>query len=86
MTPEQRKNTIEAALKEAFNPDHLEIIDESRFHVGHAGASTGASHFAVEINGPAFKDKKLIEAHRMVYGVIGHLIPSEIHALRIVIK
>ena len=44
------KSTMETKLREAFAPVHLEIIDESERHKGHAGwREGGETHFRVEI-------------------------------------
>ena len=42
-----RIERIEAALREALAPLHLEIEDESHRHRGHAGAADGRGHFRV---------------------------------------
>lgn len=75
------KAKIEHILTETFKPDFLEVIDESHKHAGHAGASQGG-HYQVTIVSKAFKGKKLLEAHRMVYQAL-EPIKSSIHALAI---
>lgn len=69
----------------ALSPSHLNIIDESHLHVGHAGARTGKGHFAVEITCDAFSEKSRLECHRMIYAALGDMMETDIHALRIVI-
>lgn len=76
---------IRARLTEALTPTFLEVIDESQQHVGHAG-NQGGGHFAVRISSPQFKDKKLLECHRLVYQALGEIVGKEIHALRIEVK
>ena len=53
MTSEQ----IKKLLNESFNPDLLEIIDNSAAHAGHAGARSGGGHYHVTIVSAAFEDK-----------------------------
>ncbi len=85
MTAAERKELIETLLTEQLHPQFLNVINESHFHVGHAGSATGASHFAVEINAECLKKLTKLKQHQKIYQIIGYLIPIEIHALRIVI-
>ena len=84
----RRKTKIEQALKEAFQPVHLNVIDDSAKHIGHATALAGhagakqGGHFTVEITSHVFHGKKPLERHRMVYAALAHL-KSSIHALSI---
>ena len=75
------KTKIEQALKDAFAPTYLNVIDDSAKHAGHAGAKEGG-HFSVEIVSAAFAGKKPIERHRMVYEALKPL-KHLIHALAI---
>jgi len=64
-------------------PTHLEVIDESHLHVGHAGAQNGASHVRVRISSPRFHHLNAVQRHRLVYARLSDLIPFPIHALAI---
>lgn len=71
-------------------PQELEIVDESRRHIGHAGANASGvgSHFRVRIISEAFKGLSRVQRHRLVYralrddgdGALG----CRIHALEII--
>jgi len=74
---------IRARLERELSPSHLDIIDESHLHTGHAGAASGAGHFNVNVVSDKFAGKSAIERHRMVYLAVNDLMPSEIHALSI---
>ena len=74
---------IEKELRSAFSPSHLEIIDESHLHAGHAGARDGKGHFKVVIIADDFSGKSMIKRHRLVYGALDSLLESDIHALTI---
>lgn len=74
---------LEQRLQEAFSPSHLEIIDDSDKHRGHAGSQGGARHFTVIIKADCFQGVSRIKAHRMIYDVLNDLIPDKIHALQI---
>ncbi len=72
-------------------PTLIEVTDDSAAHAGHAGARahadrTGAidgTHFELVIVSPAFSGKPLIARHRMIYDLLGELMRSRIHALKI---
>jgi BolA protein len=62
----------------------LELIDESAGHAGHAGARPqGESHFRLLIIADAFNGRSRIERQRMVYGALGDLMRTDVHALSI---
>ncbi len=77
---------ITARLQQALSPTHLEVLDESANHVGHAGHQGGGRHFAIIISAPSLSQLKRVAAHRKIYLLFNDLIPDEIHALRIQIK
>ena len=72
---------IKLKLSEGLGIASLEIIDESHKHVNHAQSNGG--HFKVKIISDDFKDKSLIERHRMVYSILDEMIKKEIHAISI---
>ena len=72
---------IKLKLSEGLNIISLEIIDESHKHANHAQSNGG--HFKVRIISDDFKDKSLIERHRMVYSILDEMIKKEIHAISI---
>ncbi len=78
-----RVDAIRARLTDAFAPAHLEIVDESHMHAGHAGARDGRGHFAVTIVAAAFAGMTPIQRHRAVYQALGELMQTDIHALSI---
>lgn len=78
-----RIEKIQQLLIEQFAPTHLEIIDNSDKHRGHAGAANGAGHFAIVIASAVFANKPPLVCHRLIYAALTDLIPTEIHALEI---
>ncbi len=81
---------IAAAIKEkleiAFNPSHLDIIDESHKHAGHAGMAgreAAESHFQVVIVSGKFEDMNRLARHRAVMDALGDLMKDKVHALRL---
>jgi BolA protein len=83
---EQRKAMIRECLERELAPESLEIIDESASHAGHAGAASGGGHFILHIVTDAFRDKTLIQRHRLIYDALGDIMHREIHALSIQAK
>lgn len=72
---------VEARLREALAPAHLEILDDSRKHAGHAGAAGGGGHFSLVIVSESFRGRSTLERHRGVYTALGDLLKHEVHAL-----
>lgn len=74
--------TIRGKLEEAFRPVHLEIVDQSHLHLGHAGAPDGGeSHFRVEITSAAFAGTSRVERQRLVYACLADELAGPVHAL-----
>ena len=80
---QQRIERIEAALRAALEPVHLEIADESHRHRGHAGAADGRGHFRVTVVSARFAGVSRIERHRLVYDALDDQLRSDIHALAV---
>ena len=78
------KAKIEEILWQKFAIDHLEIVDDSPRHAGHAEQQkSGGRHFALLIVSKDFTNKELLERHRMIYQTLKHDLKSTIHALAI---
>lgn len=75
---------IRSKLQAAFDPEELDVVDDSRRHAGHAGARDGRGHFQVRILSRRFEGKRTVERHRMVYAALGQLMQTDIHALGLV--
>ena len=77
-----RAARLEDLLRHAFNPDLLEIRDESARHAGHAGSRPeGETHFHIRISSQAFVGKSRVEQHRLVNQVLANEFASGLHAL-----
>jgi BolA protein len=73
-----------ARLNSALNPTRIELIDDSERHRGHGGYNpAGESHFTLRIESRAFAGKNRVERQRMIYGALGSLMESRVHALSI---
>lgn len=67
----------------SLEPVHVEVIDESAAHAGHAGARSGGGHYRVLIVSPRFTGLGTMARHRLVYDALGSLMDGDIHALSI---
>lgn len=73
---------MQRKLEAAFQPDHLEIIDESEQHRGHGGYREGGeSHFRVILRAPAFAGMSRVARQRAVYACLRQEMEEQIHAL-----
>jgi len=77
-----RAEDIERVLRATFEPETLEVHDDSHKHVGHAGAREGR-HFSVVIVSERFAGASRVARHRLVYDALRDLIPQGVHALAI---
>ena len=73
---------IDTAVRAALQPLHLEVVDDSHLHAGHAGAREGR-HFTVRITAERFNGLSRVARHRLIYDAVHFLIPRGIHALAI---
>ena len=73
---------IRDKLTAAFQPERLEVIDDSARHAGHAGAREGGeSHFNVVIVAEAFKGQGRVQRQRAVYTALSEELAGPVHAL-----
>jgi BolA protein len=81
-----RADRIRQTLTEAFQPEVLEVRDDSAKHAGHAamkGIEGGESHYHIHIQAAAFEGKSRIQRHRMVQELLKHEFDGGMHALSI---
>jgi BolA protein len=76
-----RIDTINALLRDNFEPLVCEIEDESALHAGHAGAASGGGHFRLRLVSVRFEGLCKVSRHRLVYDCVRELMQKEIHAL-----
>ena len=75
---------IRTTLVGGLAPQHLDVIDESARHAGHAGARPGeTTHVRVRVLAAAFAGKSRIERHRLVNELLASEIAAGLHALAI---
>ncbi|MGK6318067.1 BolA family protein [Sphingomonas sp. DT-204] len=75
---------ITVRLREALHPTHLEVVDDSASHRGHAGHNpAGESHFTVIVESPAFAGLNRVARQRLVNAALADLLRERVHALAI---
>ena len=71
-------------LTEAFTPIHLDVVNDSARHHGHAGDDgSGESHFTIEIESAASAGASRLQRQRMVNAALGDIPGQRVHALAI---
>ena len=79
-SPNEIEEQILIRLKKDLNIKHFEVKDFTGRHLNHK-LNDGGFHLETVIVSDDFKDKSLIERHKMVYKAVGNLMKHEIHAL-----
>ena len=79
----RRVDRIQALLESAFEPESLNVEDDSARHAGHAGAKSGLGHFNVSIVSTRFNGMTMLARHRAVYTALDDMMKTDIHALSI---
>ena len=71
-------------LVSALSASHVEIIDQSGLHAGHAGSkATGGGHYQIVVVSEAFEGKSLLERHRLINDAVFSALPGQVHALAV---
>jgi len=78
-------DALRATLLQVLQPSHLEVLDESAAHAGHAGANGSGygTHFRVRIASVALAGKSRVVQHRLVYDALRQFLDAGLHALAI---
>jgi BolA protein len=79
---ETTADILRAKLTAAFQPDYLEVVDESEAHRGHAGwREGGGTHFRVVMRAAALGGLSRVERSRAVHRVLAEELAGGVHAL-----
>lgn len=73
----QKRNAIEQVVSRVFEPQHLELVNESYMHSVPAGSE---SHFKLVLVSEQFSGLRAVARHQKVYAALGELM-QQIHAL-----
>jgi len=72
------KDVIESKLNKAFEPQYLEVVNESFMHNVPKDSN---SHFKVIIVSDCFEGKRLIARHRLIHQILADELHNGVHAL-----
>ncbi|MEZ4280280.1 MAG: BolA family protein [Myxococcota bacterium] len=75
------RDVLESRIRDSLSASHVEVVDESHLHVGHAGAQSGGGHFRVVVVSGRFEGLSRVKAQQLVYAAMGEWMGREIHAL-----
>ncbi len=74
--------TLRAKLAEAFQPERLEVVDESDQHRGHGGwREGGGTHFRVVMRAASLNGMSRVARSRAVHKALDAELAGEVHAL-----
>jgi len=77
------KEEIERKMKERLDAVHVEVVDETWKHAGHAGAATGGGHFTLVVVSPRFEGVNALDRRRLVFNALEAEMNGAIHALTV---
>ncbi|MFZ1815170.1 MAG: BolA family protein [Rhizobiaceae bacterium] len=78
-------SAIHDKLKKAFEPDFLEIVNESHLHSGHQEKfdGSGETHLRIRIVSQAFSGMSRLARHRAINAIADEELAAGLHALAI---
>ena len=75
------REALEARIRDRLKATHVEVVDESHLHAGHAGARDGGQHFRAIIVSEQFAGLNRVRSQQLVYRSVAEWMGKEIHAL-----
>ena len=80
--PPELLDGIRAKLEAAFEPEDLDVVDDSARHAGHREAA-GRFHLKVALVSQRFAGLSAVQRHRMVYDALAEELAGPVHALNV---
>lgn len=79
---------LEEKLQSAFEPSHLEVLNESHLHAGHQPGfdGQGESHIRIRMKAAAFNGMSRVQIHRAVNAQCAAEFEAGLHALALDVK
>lgn len=82
-----RAERLESALRAAFAPQRLQVVDDSARHAGHAGAQPGGqTHYSILLVSEAFRGMNRVARSRAVHAVLEQEFTGGLHALSLTLR
>ncbi len=87
MTASPVADQMRAKLTAALAPAHIDLVDESHKHLGHAGHDgRGESHFHLTLVSGAFTGLNRIQRQKKIYDILKEEMAGRVHALGMSLK
>ncbi len=79
-----RIDRIRQTLEDTFQPESLQVDDDSHLHAGHAGARPGGeTHYRVAMVASAFEGMSRVDRQRAVNKALAAEFADGLHALQL---
>ena len=79
-------DSIKEKIKSELKPEYLSLIDNSHLHTRHKSFDPNKYHLKIVIKSVRLKEMQKIEAHRLIFSILGEEMKKTIHALEIEVK
>ena len=77
---------IKTKITNKFNPDQMELIDNSHFHKSHKSFDFNKFHLKIIIKSEKLRSMSKIMAHKEIFSILKDEMNNKIHALEIEIQ
>ena len=77
---------LEEKIKKEFNPERIQLINNSHLHARHKSFDVNKVHLKLIIYSTKLKEIKRTDAHKMIFSLLKEEMKDKIHALEIEIK
>ena len=77
---------IKKKINDKLNPELVSLIDNSSLHKKHKFFDYNKFHIKLVIKSEKLKKMSKIDAHKVIFSILGDEIKNKIHALEIEIK
>jgi len=77
---------IEKKIRKEFNPDGLELINNSELHKKHKSFDSNKLHLKLIIDSKQLRQMRRMDAHKKIFSLIKEEMEKKIHALEIEIR
>jgi BolA protein len=83
----RRSDRIQDAIRSAFAPAEVTVVDDSHRHAGHAGAQPGGeTHYTVRVVSATFAGMSRVARSRAVHAALSDEFAGGLHALALELR
>ena len=77
---------LEEKIKKEFNPERIQLINNSHLHARHKSFDSSKFHLKLIIKSVKLKKMNRVDSHKIIYSILQEEIKDKIHALEIEIE